>query len=186
MATVTESLLEPTALAVPPDHLYELIDGVYVEKKVGADEIWTANVLHACIALYLREHRIGRGAVEMIFQMEPQTNRLRRPDYAFVSAERFPLEQRKLGTVWKVVPDLVAEVISPNDTYHEVFEKVEEYFRVGVRLVWLISHQMATVQVYASPMNVRVLKGNDTLDGGEVLPGFQLALNELFGESGKD
>jgi Uma2 family endonuclease len=72
------------------------------------------------------------------------------------------------------------EVISPSDLFEEVLEKIEEYFHSGIRYVWIIDAKLRLVYSYESPTQIRVLTRNDSLDGGVVLPGFQLPLVQLF------
>ena len=105
----------------------------------------------------------------------------RRPDVAFVSAERWPLDHAlpEEGD-WQIVPDLAVEVTSPNDLLAEVLAKVDEYFHYGVRQVWLVVSPERQVYVYDSPTKVRILSESDKLSGGELIPGFELPLAALF------
>ena len=112
-------------------------------------------------------------------------DRNRRPDVAFVVYERWakgrPLPES--ANAWDVLPNLVVEVISPTDLSEDVQEKVAEYFRAGVTLVWVVYPRSHQWHVYESPSSIRVLARTDELDGGNVLPGFRLPLTELFLES---
>ncbi len=76
--------------------------------------------------------------------------------------------------------DLAVEIINPGTTADEVPEKLEEYFKFGVRLVWVVYPRQMKVYVYTSPTKVRVLALGDELEGGDVLPGFRTALSSLF------
>jgi hypothetical protein len=79
-----------------------------------------------------------------------------------------------------VAPDLAVEVLSQSNTEAEMGRKLREYFAAGVRLAWLVDPETRTVQVYTAPDQCSLLRENDTLDGGAVLPGFTLALAGLF------
>jgi Uma2 family endonuclease len=79
-----------------------------------------------------------------------------------------------------VVPDLAIEVISPTNTAADVLVKVRDYFRAGVRRVWVIYPVEGEVYAYESPTVIRVLQRGDELDGEDVLPGFRLPLATLF------
>jgi Uma2 family endonuclease len=79
-----------------------------------------------------------------------------------------------------VVPNLAVEVVSPTNTADEVVEKIEEYFAAGVQLVWVIHPKRRRFEVYESPTAVRVLGPGDVLDGGTVLPGFRLPIDDLY------
>ena len=108
---------------------------------------------------------------------EPDT--VRAPDIAFISQNRLPalLPDGYL----ELVPDLVVEVVSPNDTAREVREKVNDWLDAGVRLVWVVDYQKRIITEYYSRQQYRVLTEYDTLDGGDVVSGFSLPVCEVFG-----
>jgi Uma2 family endonuclease len=80
----------------------------------------------------------------------------------------------------RLFPDLVAEVVSPSDTFSSVAEKVEDWLKAGVRLVWVIDPATQTVRVYRTGQPTQVLREQDTLSGEDVLPGFACKVSELF------
>ena len=80
----------------------------------------------------------------------------------------------------RLVPDLVAEVVSPSDQYADIIEKVEEYLRAGVTLVWVVEPFTETIAVHRRDGSVSHLRRNDSLSGESVIPGFQCTLTELF------
>jgi Uma2 family endonuclease len=164
--------------------LYETVDGHRVEvAPMGAHESLLASTLMGFLQAFARPKRLGRAAVEALFEMAP-VGRERRPDVAFVSSERWPhnrLAPRGINA-WQVIPNLAAEFVSPTNTADEIMVKIHEYFQAGVQLVWVIYPEPGEVYVYESPTSVRVLTRKDILDGGHVLPGFELPLAELFEE----
>ncbi len=81
---------------------------------------------------------------------------------------------------WPGAPDLAVEVVSPNDLYTEVSEKVAEWLQAGSGMVVVVNPRSQQVFVHLSPNEVRVLGVGDTLEGGEVVPGWQLPVGELF------
>jgi Uma2 family endonuclease len=81
------------------------------------------------------------------------------------------------------VPDLVIEVLSKGNTPKEMARKLDEYFRAGVRLVWYVNPKKRTVRVYTARNRSVLLLENDTLDGGDVLPGFALSIRDWFAEA---
>lgn len=101
------------------------------------------------------------------------------PDGAFVRAERLPsaAEQEHFAPV---VPDLVVEVVSPSDSMTKVDDKVTRYLAAGVWLVWVFHPRWRTVTVRRPNQPARVLGETDELDGEDVLPGFRLAVSEIF------
>ncbi|MCC6615245.1 MAG: Uma2 family endonuclease [Anaerolineae bacterium] len=107
----------------------------------------------------------------------------RLPDVMVYAAER--MAAYKSGDpAWKekpfiLVPDLCIEVISPTDQYVDVDEKVARYLGDGVRAVWVLNPRMQSVVVYTQG-DIQRLAGEEVLDGGEVIPGFSLAVKSLF------
>ena len=80
----------------------------------------------------------------------------------------------------EMVPDLAVEVISPGDSAREVREKVADWMRAGVGLLWAIDPATRSVTVYRSPEDFDVLSEGNTLDGGRVIHGFSADINDLF------
>jgi Uma2 family endonuclease len=169
-----------------PDGLYEVIDGRIVEKTMGVYENWLAGVLFGELDPYIKAHRLGRAVQAMVFDLRPKVDRERRPDVAFVSFDRW-LRDRRIPRVrsWAVIPDLVVEIISLTNTAEEVAEKLEEYFQVGVRRVWVVYPRPTTIHAYTSTTAVQVLAPGAELDGGDVLPGFRLPVTDLFEKAGE-
>ena len=140
-------------------------------------------MLHDLMGPFARSNGLGRVFSEMLFLLDREADLRRRPDVAFVSAERWPVERRAPRTAaWEVVPDLAVEVVSPGDLAGDLRRKVEEFFRAGVRAVWVVYPELAKVDVYEGPKAVAILGRGDDLDGGGLLPGFRLSLDELFGD----
>jgi Uma2 family endonuclease len=164
-----------------PEGLYEVIDGRVVEKPMGAYEVWLAGEIYDLIKQHVKDKSLGRVVQEMIFDLRPTIDRERRPDVAFISFERWAQNRRVPKTrSWAVVPDLAVEIVSPTNTAYEIAEKLEEYFRVGMRSVWVVYPPQCKVYAYTSPKEVRVLTTGDVLDGGDVLPGFRLPVEKIF------
>jgi Uma2 family endonuclease len=107
---------------------------------------------------------------------------VRIPNVAFVSWERLPGRRVPSDPIPDLAPDLAVEVLSAGNTPGEMARKRQEYFAAGVRLVWLVDPVARTVEVYTAPEQSTLLHAADTLDGGAVLPGFALPLQELFAE----
>ncbi len=173
-------MIQPLTPPVGDDELYEVIDGARVRKPMSSYE----NVMGSELTGFLRDHvrppGLGRAMAEVLFDL-PNVDNNRRPDVAFVSASRWPLNRRVPRTnAWAVVPEIAVEVVSPTDDMEEVMGKVEEYFRAGVTLVWLVLPAQERVYVYTSPTAVRVLSRPDELTADPVLPGFRLPLADLF------
>lgn len=167
---------------------YEVVNGQVVEEPpLGTREAILASVLDQILGPFARANRLGRVAVETLFILRHEPRLRRRPDVAFVSAERWPLNRPTTSAAaWDVIPDLAVEVVSPTDPASDVQSKIAEYFSAGVRLVWVVYPDQFEVYVYESPRVVRILGREDAVDGGAVLPGFAMAIAEVFEVEGDE
>ena len=111
--------------------------------------------------------------------LERDPDTVREPDIAYISAEKIPLDADIPGYS-EVVPDLVVEVRSPNDSLREAREKALMWLDFGVRLVWVAHPETRTVDVCFPDGSVLTLTQNDNLDGGAVLPGFSCPVRDIF------
>ena len=130
----------------------------------------------------MRKNRLGIVLGEAgMMRLAPGLVRI--PDVSFVSWDRLPERRVPREPIPDLVPDLAVEVISRHNTRQEMDRKLQDYFTAGVRLVWYVYHTpRREVWVYVSPTEYTVVREDETLDGGAVLPGFQLALADLFAE----
>jgi Uma2 family endonuclease len=167
------------ALPENSDRLFELIDGEIVEKMPTEEHGFLAMFLAGEIYIYLKKNPIGRLVSEVRYQLPEDDQNSRLPDVAFTRNERLqPLV--KSGAVPQM-PDLVIEIKSPNDVILKMREKALYYLSNGTQLVWLVFPHKKQIEIYTAD-EVRVLGIDDTLDGGEVLPEFTLALKDIFTE----
>lgn len=157
----------------------ELIDGTLVEKAMGMRESRLASWLGRKLGNYLDVHDCGEFAGEQ-GGFQPWKGRIRYPDLSFFRYDGLPGGKWPEAPIPLLVPDLVVEVLSESNTPKEMELKRRDYFRSGVRIVWEIDCEERTVEVFTGPDESKTLKADDTLDGGDVLPGFTLPLRELF------
>ncbi|HLJ96927.1 MAG TPA: Uma2 family endonuclease [Gemmataceae bacterium] len=174
----------PAAPAYPSvdEALYEVVDGRRVElPSMGVYASWIASELQSELRPFAKSRRLGTVVMEALFILDAERNLRRRPDIAFVSSQRWPLDRPipEEGD-WEVVPDLAVEVTSPNDRFEEVFTKIAEYFRYEIRQAWIVAPRIQNVLIFDSLTKLRILTAADELDGGELLPGFRLPLASLF------
>ncbi len=108
---------------------------------------------------------------------DPDT--VREPDVAYISSERLPIGEDVPGYS-EVVPDLVVEVVSPSDSLGEVRDKALIWLEHGVRLAWVVHPVAQTIDVYDEGGAMQTLSGDDTLEGGDVLPGFTCPVSDVF------
>jgi Uma2 family endonuclease len=161
----------------------ELVEGTLVEKAIGDEESELALLIGTFLNNYVRPRKLGivTGA-DGTMRLFPGLVRI--PDVAFASWGRFPARKRPKAPIPHLVPDLVVEVLSKGNTKSEMAKKLGEYFEAGVMVVWLVDHRKRTVRVYTALDQSVVIKEGQTLDGGSVLPGFMLRLDELFVDDG--
>ena len=175
MATEQDAL----NIADHEDRWCELVDGILVEKVMASFESLVACTLIQWEKNFLDEHPwgivLGEGGALHIL---PQ--RMRIPDVSFIRWERFPERKLPRDRVFRVAPDLAVEILSEGNTEDEMRIKVGEYFRAGVRLVWLIDPEARSARVYTEEHQYDVLDENGVLDGRDVLPGFQFRLGDLI------
>lgn len=159
--------------------LYELVDGVLVEKTVGYREGSLGGWIIRLIGPYLDNNDIGdlAGADATMRLMK---GLVRLPDVSFTRWEKFSGGKLPEEPIPDLVPDLAIEVLSKNNTAGEMKRKLKEYFLTGTSLVWLVDPKTRTVTVHTAPDVFTVLTEADTLGGGDVLPGFTLAVKRIF------
>lgn len=159
--------------------LYELVDGVLVEKDMGFYESYLSTHLAHNLYRHVLPRNLGIivGADGM---MRLAAGLVRIPDVAFIAWDRLPNRQVPRDPIPDLVPDLAVEIWSAGNTKAEMARKLREYFEAGVRLVWYVDPNACTVTVYTGPDQGQVLTREQTLDGGAVLPGFTLSLREFF------
>jgi len=165
-------------LALPEnrDRNFELIDGEIIEKMPTDEHGTIANLIGGEFYIYLKANPIGRAGVEVRFQMPDDLANSIQPDVSFIKAEYAVVKQ---GAVPRM-PDLAVEIKSPSDTYSLLRDKAQYYLKNGTKLVWLVYPEQRIVEVYAPGVDLKLLTERDTLDGGEVLPNFTLAVSDIF------
>ena len=183
MATALLDAAPATAASVREDgdRLYEIIDGEQRRlKPKGAYHTWLVSELSFVLGNFVKAHRLGVVAPRLLFRFQRNLDRGRRPDVAFVSHERCRQSPLPKEGDWDVVPDLTVEVVSPTNDATELEEKLVEYFRFGVRQVWVLHPEHRRLYVHESLRKVSVLNEDDSIPGGDLFPGLSLPLAELF------
>jgi Uma2 family endonuclease len=169
-------------LRMPDGNRYELVDGQLVELNVSIWSSYVAGVIYRILSLHCLANRLGwpfpEGTSYQCFPGFPAL--VRRADVSFIRLERLSLATATEEGHCPVVPDLMVEVISPNDTAYEVDEKVRLYLDAGTRLVWVVNPQQRTVEVHRPASLGSILREQDELTGEDVLPGFTCRVREFF------
>ena len=161
------------------NRLCELVDGTLVEKAMGFDESRLAGDLLHLVKSYLDRDDLGIcvGADGMM-RIAPGLVRI--PDLSFISWDRLPGRESPREPIPDLAPDLAVEVLSEGNTKAEMARKVREYFDAGVVLVWMIDPRKRTARVYSTVEKSSLIRADQALDGGTVLPGFVLPLSDLL------
>jgi Uma2 family endonuclease len=182
MSTVTgKSRFTPEdVLRLEGEERFELVDGQLVSIEMSALAAIVTSRINAYVTHYVSPRELGVVLnSEASFQCyTDDPDRIRRPDTSFI--ERSRMQPEYLEGHIPIPPDLAIEVVSPNDRFYDVQDKVVEYLQAGVRLVWVLNPKTREIHVYPSGGLSTVLKIGDALDGGVVIPGFRCPLAEIF------
>jgi Uma2 family endonuclease len=179
--------VQPQAQVYTPDDLwklahsgddkhYELVEGAIIEMPPPGDRhglvvVW----LSSLIVMHAAEHDLGDVTTETGYTLKPDT--VVAPDVGFLSKARCtPLT----GQYYPIAPDLAVEVVSPWDRPGQVRLKVALYLETGTQMVWVIYPEERFVDVYRADGTVSTYRGDETFDGGDVLPGFSMKASNLF------
>ena len=175
------SLAEFEALLAVPgnaNRLLELIDGKIVEKMPTQRHGLVALNIGSALSAYAKQYKNGRPGVEVRHQATGDDRNSRLPDVSFTCAN-VPIVER--GSVTDM-PDLAVEIKSPDDTIKEMRETADYYLANGSRLVWLVYPNLRLVEVYRPDADVEILDVEQILVGHDVLPGFALAVADVFAD----
>jgi len=162
------------------DMLCELVEGVLVQKAPGFRESILGAFVGTLVYALVRTRNLGivTGAGGA-FELRPGLVRI--PCIAFTDWDRMPGRRCPTAPIPRLAPNLVVEVLRRNNPPGEMAVKRRDYFGAGVELVWEIDPEDRSVVVY-TPTGATTLGPTESLDGGTVLPGFALALRDLFAE----
>jgi Uma2 family endonuclease len=178
--TATEQ--DVITLEARDSRLFELVDGILVEKAMGFYESYLAMRLAQFLLAFVAPHDLGivTGAAGML-RLAPGLVRI--PYVAFISWGQLPDRRIPREPIPDLAPDLVVEVLSAGNTLREMDQKLLEYFSAGARLAWYILPDRQQVHVYTAPDQCEVITADHILHGGEALPEFTLPVRRLFDEA---
>ncbi len=182
MVSQTQLMTADELLSLPDDgYRYELVRGELRKMAPAGSEHGKLSVkITLSLGNYVVAHNLGEVyAAETGFLIGSDPDHVRAPDMAFVRRERVDAAGYVPG-YWPGPPDLAVEVISPNDRYTEVAEKVADWLAAGVQLVILVDPRRRTVTCHAPGQAPVTLTDQDILDGGAVIPGWQIPVSDIF------
>jgi len=179
---ITELMTADELLMMPNSRWgYELVRGK-LKKYMPAGNLhgFIASRVGRIIGNFVDEHNLGAVfAAETGFYIFQNPDTVRAPDSAFVGNEKLAKYGISKG-YFPDAPDLAVEVVSPNDKKKDVEDKIQDYLKAGVKLIWIIYPQKQFVAVYRQSKIVSILFETDELEGEDVIPNFRLPLEKVF------
>ncbi|MGD0092613.1 MAG: Uma2 family endonuclease [Planctomycetota bacterium] len=172
---------EALSLASKVSPRAELIDGEIVESMGGAytHSLVVANVC-GIVRNFVIANKLGRVVTgETGIHIRSELPRCRLADVVFLSYKRVPKGEAKKRFL-RAPPDLVVEVLSEDDTWSDIEDKIQDYHRTGVDMVWVADPQTRTVRVFPRGGTPSIVHDGEEIDGGEILPGFRVPISEFF------
>ena len=163
-----------------PHKSTELVRGrLIVREPPGTFHGRVQSKLNVLVGSFVYAHRLGAVfGQDTGFKLASDPDTVRAPDLAFVRQERLALIAPRGYAA--LAPDLVAEILSPDDRPGEVLAKIGEWLDARGEIAWLIDPDRGTAQVYRSDGSVAAVAPDGTLEGESVLPGLSVVLAELF------
>lgn len=171
------------------DGPFEIIDGEIITLSPNLmGHVDISEIIADFLKAHVKPRKLGRVFKEAPFVLSYSSDWVtgsRVPDVMFVSMERFNA-YTALEPDWRekpllIVPDIVVEIISKNDHYPDVTDKVARYLNDGVKIVWVLDPKLRKIVVHTAGGIPHTLTEKDMLDGGDVLPELRIAVAEIFG-----
>jgi Uma2 family endonuclease len=163
-----------------PDKRSELVRGALIVRE-PAGGLHGRVAMNLGVELAVHVKRTAAGAVfaaETGFKLASNPDTVRAPDAAFIAQDRLP--SRDARGYPALAPDLVVEVLSPDDRPGEVLAKVGDWLSAGSRLVWVVDPDRRVARVYRHDGSETIVSATDALEGEDVLPGFSCSLATIL------
>ena len=166
---------------------FEIIRGERIQLMLPVSLHGAISKRPVTILLAFEAQGIGEVFYEMHFVLLDESDWVKAslvPDVMFFAAERLQKYRKEMSN-WEekpfvLVPDLATEIVSKNDSYSDINDKVQLYLQDGVRLVWVIDPKRQQVTVYAPGTPTQFLSADDNLNGVDFIPGFEMSVASLF------
>ncbi len=179
--TPTQLMTAEELLRLPDDGFrYELVRGELIKMTPpGFEHGGIVSKVIILLGQHVLANHLGMVVTEVGFQLARDPDTVRAPDAAFVRQERIQQLGKPPG-YFPGPPDVAFEIISPNDPYTDVDEKVREWLSFGTRMVVVVNPRNHTITVHDVEGRIIRLTENDILDGGEVVRGWAIPVRDLF------
>ena len=182
MVTTTPPMTADELLNLPDDGFrYELIRGK-LRKRLPSGQTHGKYASNIGISLggHAKANRLGQSYIaDTGFILDTDPDHVRAPDLAFISNHRLSEIGESDGFA-RGAPDVAVEVISPNDRYTEVKEKVDDWLNAGCLAVIVVNPRNRTVDLHRSPTRATTLTQSDTLQIQDILPGWRMPIQDIF------
>lgn len=186
MATTARLMTAEELIAMPKSEVrYELVRGELVSRQWAGmrDGLASTNILFS-LWTHVKENNLGMAyPANTGFLIESGPDHVRAPSVAFVERERVEVvmsDEKYRDRYFPGAPDLAVEVVIPSDTYYYMNGKIADWLNTGARMVIVVIANIPLVKVYRSQTDFDVLTEADTLDGGDVVPGWRMPVSEIF------
>lgn len=167
---------------LPNNDLLELVEGeVRSMNAPGLEHGYLEMQIGRLLGNFVYPRKIGwvfGGETGVYVHRNPDS--IRGVDVAFISRERLP--KRPTRGYLEIAPELIVEIVSPNDRWREINKKIAEYFAIGVDEVWIVNPTDKDVRRYTSPLEVENYENDESVAGRGKLAGFSLNLMDLFAD----
>lgn len=181
----TKYVPEADLMALGADARVEVVDGEIVAMSpVGEFHHHIAGNFYDRLKPFVTEHKLGFVFMDgLIYVLKAESQGIRGarvPDVSFIRKESLP-KNRDIHRPLRAAPTLAIEVISPDDSSEELNKKINDYFEAGTEQVWLAFPLTKEVHVYKrGESQIRIYRGEETMDVSDLFPGLTLALKEIF------
>jgi Uma2 family endonuclease len=166
-------------MSIPDKHV-ELVRGVLVVREPPGGRHGRV-AMNAAVELstHVRARQLGVVyAAETGFTLSRHPDTVRAPDVAFIRRDRLPSPEP--AGYPELAPDLVVEVLSPDDRPGRILAKVADWLSAGTRLVWVIDPERRIARVYRADGSETIVSADEALEGEDVLPGFSTRLDAVL------
>lgn len=155
---------------------YEWNDGELIKfEGMNKKQVYIYDVL---AKLFSRKGLFESGSLVAEYDTMLSGIQMRRPDIAYLTNEQIQLTKKNQD----VIPEFVIEIISETDQFYKIEDKITEYFKAGVKVIWNVVPEHKLVYIYTSRKTVRICSDNDICSAEPVLPDFTIAVNDIFAE----
>ncbi len=156
---------------------YEWDNGVVeAEERMRIDELHIYTNLVKTLQSNYKLNIVGYFISEVNIYFK-NLNKIRRPDIIFLTEDEVQKTKLKID----FIPQFVIEVVSHSNSINEIENKIWDYFTSGVKIVWIILPNHKEVKIYKSIKDIKICLDNDVCDAGDVIPDFQIRVDEIFG-----